>query len=149
MNLIFRACCLRPSLYLKCTTYCRELTHTPNDYKLEAANTRSRDRTFAVETLGCRQGKSEEKRVYTLPTFPGVYNNHEGTPRCASHWTRRCTPYCGPHQASFLVERPVGRRQPLRAILSGLSAHEIRPQEKGGFVTVHSPTKKKMAADYD
>ena len=51
------------------------LTHTPNTYELEAANTRSCDRTCAAETLGCRQGESKEKRVYTLPTFPGVYNN--------------------------------------------------------------------------
>ena len=55
-------------------------THTPNECELEAANTRSCDRTFSAETLGCRQGKSQEKRVYTLPTFPGVYNIHPPPP---------------------------------------------------------------------
>ena len=51
------------------------LTHTPNECELKAANTRSCDRTFSAETLGCRQGESKRERVYTLPRFPGVYNN--------------------------------------------------------------------------
>ena len=51
------------------------LMHTPNAYELEAANTRSCDGTFTVETLGCRQGKLNKKRVHTLPPFPGIYNN--------------------------------------------------------------------------
>ena len=69
-----RAVCT-PSLCFEHTTYCRELKHTPNAYKLEASNTRSSDRTCAAETLGCRRVESNEKRVYTLPRFPGVYNN--------------------------------------------------------------------------
>ena len=64
-----------PSLCFEHTMYCRELTHTPNAYKLEASNTRSSDRTCAAETLGCRRVESNGKRVYTLPRFPGVYNN--------------------------------------------------------------------------
>ena len=50
------------------------LTHNPNTYELEAANTRSCDRTCAAETFGCRRVESNEKRVYTLLRFPGVYN---------------------------------------------------------------------------
>ena len=49
---------------------------------------------------------------------------------------------------AFWWERPVGKRRTIRAILSGLSADEIRPQEKGGFTTTHPPARKKMAADY-
>ena len=33
----------------------------------------------------------------------------------------------------------MGRRETIRAILSGLSAHEIRPQEKGGFIAKPIP----------
>ena len=51
------------------------LKHTPNEYWREDANTRSCDRTFSTETLGCQQGELREKRVYTLPQIPGVYNN--------------------------------------------------------------------------
>ena len=50
-----------PSLCFEHTTYCRELKHTPNAYKLEASNTRSSDRTCAAETLGCRRVESNEK----------------------------------------------------------------------------------------
>ena len=65
------------------------------------------------------------------------------------HWTRGCTLDCGQHQTSFLVERPMGRRQTIRAVLSGLSAYEIRSQEKGGFTTAHPPTRNEMVVDYD
>ena len=66
-------CALHSASNVQCTA--ASLTHTPNTYELEAANTRSCDRTCAAETLGCRRGESNEKRVYTLPTFLGVYNN--------------------------------------------------------------------------
>ena len=49
--------------------------HSLNESQRKAAYTRSCDRTCTAETLGCRQGESNEKRVYTLPRFPGVYNN--------------------------------------------------------------------------
>ena len=31
----------------------------------------------------------------------------------------------------------------------GLSTHEVRPQEKGGFIVANPPTRTEMAADYD
>ena len=64
-----------PSICLERIPYCRELKHTPNECKHATANTRSCNRTCDAETLGCRQGKLKAKRVYTLPRFPGVYNN--------------------------------------------------------------------------
>ena len=62
---------------------------------------------------------------------------YERTPWCSPHWTCGCTLDYGPHQASFLVERVVGRRQTIRVILSDVSAHEVRPQEKGGFIAAN------------
>ena len=51
--------------------------------------------------------------------------------------------------SELLVERPVGRHWTIRAILSGLSAHEVRPQEKGGFTTTNPLATKEMAIDHD
>ena len=65
-------CALRSASNVRRTA--ARLKHTPNEYWREDTNMRSCDRTFPAETLGCRQGESQEKRVYTLPTFPGVYN---------------------------------------------------------------------------
>ena len=70
------------------------LKHTPNECEREATNTRSCDRTFAVEdkTLGCRQGERKEKRVYTLPLFPGVYNNTHQLTCVARSWRKDTAP---------------------------------------------------------
>ena len=65
-------CALRSASNVLCTA--ASLKHTPNECEHKAANTRSCDRTFSAETLGCRQGELNEKRVYMLPPFPGVYD---------------------------------------------------------------------------
>ena len=55
-------------------------------------------------------------------------------PRCPSYWTRGSVADCGIHRTGFLVPGLMGRCRKIRAILSGLPLHEIRPQEKDDLV---------------
>ena len=83
-----------PSLCFEHTTYCRELTHTPNAYKLEASNTRSSDRTCARGDAWLPTSRIEREKSLHASALPWrIQHPRYHYPTCTDHC--RCRG-CGP-----------------------------------------------------